>query len=127
MIEEDSYPLFSAAVKNSISLLLSIPITAITGVTIKSIHRRKLLTGTTLSYTIHWLSGVTTDILITSLKQSISNGRFSIILTADSGIQIGEITDFQLFNYSLTLEPTYSPSQASEQNTGKFHILNLNC
>ena len=116
---EASYPLFSAAVKDTLSSLLSIPITSITDITIESMNRRILLTGTTLSYTINLINDMKPDLLIATLQQSVSSGVFSYILTTNSGFQIGEITHLQLYNHSPTSEPTHIPSKAPEQNAGK--------
>ena len=111
-IAQASNPLFTLAIKESLSSVLSIPVTAITDIIIQSENRRILLSGVSLSYTINLISDKSADSYISTLSQSISSGSFSNNLSLQSGFIIGDIFGFQSVNFSPTARPSSAPSDS---------------
>lgn len=98
---------FAFAIQQSISNALSIPVTAVIGVSVVA-NRRKLLSGVIVSYTVNLISGRTSDSLANALTTFVSSDNFVTNLSANSGIVVSGVGIAIISNMS----PTYSPSKS---------------
>ena len=90
---------------------LKLPIEAVRGISLVE-NRRMLLSSVTVSYTLHIISGMTSDYFVNELQTSITNGKFLTILSTKSTIQISSVYDLRFMDYSPTASPTSLPLQS---------------
>lgn len=102
---------FTEAIVESVSETLKVPREAVTGVSIIE-NRRMLLSSVTVSYTLHIISGMTSDYFVNEMEASIASGTFLSTITAKSAIQISSVYDLRFLDYSPTANPTNSPIQS---------------
>jgi hypothetical protein len=72
---------------------------------------RRLLSMFGLTYTVTNMNGMTANVVIQMLQDSMDNGNFASALSSNSGVTVEGVTNLQTVNVSPTSTPTNTPPQ----------------
>ena len=109
-------PSFSVALQNTVSTILTVPVSAVINIDILE-TRRRLLASIIMMYSVSVNSGDSTEELITKLQDSVASGLFLRTLQAFSGLNITGVSGLDILGVTPTAGPTKVPNTLF---TGKF-------
>lgn len=112
-IEDAEVPSFGKALQKTVSSILGVSMTAVSGARFETNRRRLLSNSVGVYYTVSVNSGFSSDGLITLLQKAVADGRFLASLKTNSGVSITGISSLIILGFTPTTSPSKAPVSTS--------------
>ena len=112
-IEDAEVPSFGKALQKTVSSILGVSMTAVSGARLETNRRRLLSNSVGVYYTVSVNSGISSDGLITLLQKAVADGKFLASLKTYSGVSITGISSLIILGFTPTTSPSKAPVSTS--------------